>query len=301
MLFRIWVAIFVASLAWGFNGVATRAALNTGIPPVTIVAIRAIIASGLLFAMLRLRGYRFPTQAARWSKAMVQGVFQLSLPFILFNFAYDNASAGFVGLFPALIPLGTAIAAHVLLPDEPMNAVKFAGLSVAFLGVGLLVASGDSGLAEGGNPTLAAVLALGAVISVSYAGAYAKLHSGTFDPMELTFMQFFIGIFLMGAAMLAFEGIPGSITTWGWMLLIWMSVVGSIVPFLLFFWLLEHVSATRASLVGYIVPIIALVSGIVLLDEKLQAGIAVGGLLILIGVVVTDRTERRQVPTLPIP
>lgn len=299
MLMRIWGAIVVASLAWGFNGVATRAALNTGIPPVTIVAIRAVIASGLLYLMLRLRGFHFPAQRARWSKAMVQGVFQLSLPFILFNFAYDNASAGFVGLFPALIPLGTAIAAHFLLPDEPLNAVKLAGLSLAFIGVGLLLLSGDSGLASGGNPVVAAVSALGAVLSVSFAGAYAKLNAGTFDPMELTFMQFFIGMFLMGGVMLVIEGLPGSITTWGWMLLIWMSVVGSIVPFLLFFWLLEHVTATKASLVGYIVPIIALVAGIVLLDERLQAGIAIGGALILIGVVVTDRTERRKIPAAP--
>ena len=112
-------------------------------------------------------------------------------------------------------------------------------------------------------------------------------------------MQFAIGIVLVGGTMLVFEGLPGAISTWGWMLITYMTVVGSVTPFLLFFWLLQQVSATKASLVGYIVPLISLVSGIVLLDEKLQFGIAVGGVLIVIGVVLTDRSERRKIPVAP--
>ena len=109
-----------------------------------------------------------------------------------------------------------------------------------------------------------------------------------------------IGIVLIGGTMLAFEGMPGAISTWGWMLIIYMTLVGSVTPFLLFFWLLQQVSATKASLVGYVVPLISLTAGIVLLDEKLQLGIGVGGLLILVGVVLTDRSERQVVAAPPV-
>jgi drug/metabolite transporter (DMT)-like permease len=298
---RIWGAIALASLAWGTNGVATRATLNAGVTPVTIVAIRALVAAMVLYVLLRVRGRGLPHRLKSWSGAIVQGLFQLSVPFILFNFAYDHASAGFVGLFAALIPLGTAIVAHFMLPDEPLHLRKLGGLSLAFLGVGLLLMSGDSGLAEGGNPVLAALLALGAVTAISYAGVYAKLHVHNFDPMELTFMQFVIGTLVIGTAMLALEGLPGMISTWALLLILYMSVVGSVLPFLLFFWLLGQVSATKASLVGYVIPLVALVAGIVLLDERLQVGIGVGGLLIIAGVVLTDRAERRRFPAAPVP
>ena len=298
---RIWGALLVASFAWGTNGVATRATLNAGVPPVTIVAIRAVLASAVLYALLRIRGKGFPRRWETWSGALVQGLFQLSAPFILFNFAYDHASAGFVGLFAALIPLGTAIVAHFMLQDEPLHVGKLAGLSLAFLGVGLLLLSGDSGLADGGNPLLAAGLSIGAVTAISYAGVYAKLHSHDYDPLDITFMQFFIGMFVVGAAMLLLEGVPGAISTWAWLLIIYMTVVGSVLPFLIFFWLLRRVSATKASLVGYVIPLVALVAGIVLLDEKLQVGIGVGGVLILAGVVLTDRAERRKFPAAPVP
>jgi drug/metabolite transporter (DMT)-like permease len=298
---RIWAAILVASAAWGTNGVATRAALNDGIPPVTIVSVRVMLASVALYVLLRLRGRHFPVRWSKWSSATVQGVFQLSIPFVLFNFAYENASAGFVGLFAALIPLGTAIVAHFMLPDEPLHLAKLVGLTVAFSGVGFLLLTGDSGLPDGGNPVVAAGFAVGAVSSVSYAGVYAKLHVHSFDPMELSFMQFVIGIFLIGAAMLILEGPPPAISAWGWLLIGYMTLVGSVTPFLLFFWLLGHVSATKASLVGYVVPVVALIAGITLLDEKLQAGIVVGGALIIVGVVLTDRAERRKFPAAPVP
>ena len=55
---RIWAAIVVAAMSWGTNGVATRAALNDGVPPIAMVAIRAVMASVVLFVLLRMRGLR---------------------------------------------------------------------------------------------------------------------------------------------------------------------------------------------------------------------------------------------------
>ena len=299
MQLKIWAAILLASVAWGTNGVATRAALNDGVPPIAMVAIRAFIATLVLFVLLRFTGRRVPKDLATWSTGIVQGVFQLSTPFVLFNLAYQNASAGFVGLLVALVPLATAIVAHFLLPDERLHLVKVLSLTVAFVGVGVLLLSGDSGLEEGGRPLLAAVLAIAAVLSISYAGVYAKSYAENFDPLELTYMQFAIGIVLIGATMLIAEGLPGAISAWGWTLIVYMAIIGSIVPFLTYFWLLQQVSATKASLVGYVLPLVSLVAGIVLIDEELQFGIGVGGLLILVGVILTDRSERR-LPLAPV-
>ena len=293
MQLRIWAAIGGAAFAWGTTGVATRAALNEGVPPIAMVTYRAILATVILWTMLKARGWRVPRDRSTWSTGLVQGVFQLSLPFVLFTLAYENASAGFVGLLVALVPLGTATIAHYLLPDEPMTTAKAVGLTLAFFGVAFLLISGDSGLEDQGKPLVAAVLALGAVSSISFAGVFARGRAESIDPLELTWMQFTVGIVLVGGVMLVYEGLPGSISPWGWTLIGYLAVIGSIVPFLLFFWLIKNVPATKASLIGYVVPLVALGAGIVLLDEELQVGIAVGGVLILTGVVLTDRAERR--------
>ena len=298
MQLRIWAAIGVASLAWGTSGVATRAALSDGVPPFAMVAIRALLASAGLFVALRVQGRSIHFSRGEWKLGLVAGVFQLSVPFLLFTLAYQYASAGFVGMLVALIPLATAIAAHLILPDERLHLAKAIGLLIAFCGVGFLVLSGDSGLGEGGKPLSATLLSIGAVASIAYSSVYAKRHAGSYDPIELTWMQFTVGIVIVGATMLIAEGLPSDISTWGWMLIVYLTIIGSVLPFLLFYWLLRHVSSTKASLVGYVVPLIALGAGVLLLDERIEAGIVGGGVLILIGVVLTDRAER-HIPTAP--
>ena len=297
---RIWAAIGVAALAWGTTGVATRLALAEGVPPIAMTAARAAGATVVLYAILRWRGRRITRDRSLWRLGLVAGLLQLSVPFVLFTLAYQYASAGFIGLLVALVPLATAIAAHVFLPDERLDRLKLAGLGIAFAGVAFLLASGNSGLTEGGRPLLAATLALLAVASIGFASVYTKGHAGAFDPTELTWMQFAVGVVLITVAMLAFEGTPANFTLDGWLLVAYLTVAGSVLPFLLFYWVLERVSSTKASLIGYLVPPVALVAGAVILDEQLQVGLLVGGALILVGVVATDWAERRSERT-PLP
>ena len=65
-------------------------------------------------------------------------------------------------------------------------------------------------------------------------------------------------------------------------------------PFLLWYWMIRYVTATYASAIGYVVPLIAVIVGMILLDEKLQPGLVIGGALILAGVILTDRLEQRR-------
>ncbi len=295
MQIRIWAALLGAAAGWGTTGVATRAALDAGVPPVAMVAIRSVIAAALLLAVLLIRSKPITRDPQRWLTGVVMAAFQLSLPFVLFTLAYQYASAGFVGMLVALIPLATAVIANFVLPDEPLTTVKTVGLIIAFAGVGFLLLSGDSGLAEGGRPLLAAVLSLGAILSIAGSSIFAKGRADTYEPLELTWMQFTIGAVLLVIGMVIFEGIPTEMSPWGWALVVYLTIIGSLIPFILYYWLLSKVSATKASLVGYVVPLVALGSGVVLLDERIQIGIVVGGTLILAGVILTDRSEKQRV------
>jgi len=65
-------------------------------------------------------------------------------------------------------------------------------------------------------------------------------------------------------------------------------------PVVLYYWLIRHVTVTYSTIIGYIVPLVAVGVGVVALGEQLQPGIVVGGALILAGVIVTDRLRNRQ-------
>jgi drug/metabolite transporter (DMT)-like permease len=290
---RIWAAFGAASFGWGTAGVAVRAAFDEGVEPIAMVALRAIIASVALFAFLHFVRGSVPRRRDEWRMGLVMSIFNLTLPFILFTTAYQYASAGFMGLIAALIPLATALLAHFFLPDDPLYSGKVVGLVMAFAGVAFLSLTGDSGLEEGGRPLVSLTLGVAAIVSIAIANVYAKKQSAGYDPVELTGMQFALGVVALVPLALVLDGWPADITTSGWLLLLYLGFVGSVLPFLTYYWVLKHVTVTRAQIVAYLVPLVSLTSGIIVLDEQLQIGIAVGGALILTGVVVTGAAEKR--------
>ncbi len=289
-----WIAFVVAAVGWGTGGVAVRAAFDEGVGPWTTVALRVAIAAALVVVLLAIRGARRPDRLTMKIGAVL-AVTNILIPYTLFTFAYEEASAGFVGLFAALIPLATAVYAHFMLANERLNAGKVAGLAIGFAGVAALLVSGDSGLGADGRPLVAAALALVSVAAIGYAGTYAKRYAGRYEPLEITGLQFLLSTVVLIPAMLLFEGIPNSLTSSGWGLVVYMAVASTFLPFYLFYRLLETAPITTVSLVGYLVPLVSLVAGVVLLGEHIELGIVIGGTLIVTGMVVTDRAGRGAV------
>jgi len=288
-----WFLIVVAALGWGSGGIATRAAFSEGVGPWTLIAMRVLIAFLLVVVVLVGQRSQLPTRQVVMF-GFIQAVFNLTIPYVLFTFAYGEASAGFVGLLVALIPLATSVFANFMLPDEPLTARRLVALFFAFSGVAALLLSGDSGLEEGGEPLLAIGLGLTAVVSVGYSGAFAKKHAGAYDPIMLSGLQFGFSSIWLVAAMIVIEGAPRDVSSTGWWLILVLAVAATFMPFLVFFWLLQHTSATDASLIGYLVPFVALIGGMLLLGEQLQAGIILGGSLVAIGMFLADREGRRS-------
>ncbi len=293
-----WAVLLVAAIGWGTGGIAVRAAFGEGVGPWTLVALRVGIAALLVIALLAVKGLRVPDRLTM-KVGVVMAITNLLIPYVLFTFAYDEASAGFVGLFAALIPLATAIYANFMLDNERLTRGKLVGLFIGFSGVAALLISGDSGLGAEGRPLVAATLALISVVAIGYAGAYAKRYAGRYDPIEITGLQFALSAVVLIPAMLILEGIPRSLTTPGWALILYMAVASTFLPFYLYYRLLASVPVTTVSLVGYLVPLVSLIGGVVLLGEQIETGIVIGGALILTGMVVTDRAGRTRVPAVP--
>ncbi|MGI9667163.1 MAG: DMT family transporter [Acidimicrobiia bacterium] len=293
-----WFAIIVASLGWAYGAIGTRLAYGEDVGPWTQVGMRISIAAVLVALIIVVRKIPMPSRA-ELKYGLNQAIFNLTIPYVLFTFAYDEASAGFVGLLAALIPISTAAFANFMLRDEKLTFAKFIGLFVAFTGVAALLLSGDSGLSEGGRPVVAVGLGLTAVASIGYAGAFAKKHTGEYNPTMLTGLQFGYATIWLLVAMLAIEGLPTDVSGAGWAIIISMAVASTVLPFLILFWLYKHISATDASLTGYLVPFITLAGGLLLLDEELQRGIIIGGILVLIGIVLADLDTRRRAKKAP--
>lgn len=292
---RVWIAILLASLGWGTSGVAVRGALLEGVPPFTIIPVRFVVASLALLAVVLMRGRGLPVGRHPWRRGAVLGVVNMAGPTIFLTLALQYISAGLGGLLVALSPILTAVAAHLLLADERLQQAKLAGLGVSLGGVAVLLLSGETGIAGGGgNPLLGGALSLIGVSFIAAGSVYSRKFAVHHPVLDLAVPQFLVGAVtaLAAAAWVEWPQFAG-VTAAGWLLMLYIALIGTVLPFLMFLRVVQHASATKASLIGYLVPIVGVLGGMLALDERVTLGIAAGGVLILLGVLMVDRAERR--------
>ena len=295
---RIWALVLAISFGWGSSPIGVRIALREGLGPITIAAASSMIAA--LAVMILVAGLRGGSLVGRleWRIGAVLSVLAVLLPYQTRNVALDNASAGFVTLISSLIPLVTVVVAHFMLSDERLKVVTVVGLLLGLGGVTVLLLGGDSGIAEGGNAPVAGLFGLVSVVSVSFAAVYAKRYAGRYSVLGVTGVQFAMGAVALSLLAVLIEGVPASLSLTGTISLAYVGLIGNFMPLALYFFLIRHVTVTYSSIVGYIVPFIAVFAGVLLLDEQIQPGIVAGGALVLLGVVVTDlvrvRDSRKQ-------
>lgn len=290
----IWLVVLVISLGWGTLPIVIRVALEEGVGPLAVAAATSVIAAVAVVVFLAVARQGVTIGRMEIRIGLVLSVLSVVLPNLMRPLALQHSGAGFFSLASALVPLVTVIIAHFVLASEPLKAITMGGLVLGLAGVTVLILSGNSGLGADGNPLLAGIFALGSVISVSASSVFAKRFAGRYSVMGVSGVQFAVGSVVVAAIALSWEGIPPNPSLLGWGSLFYLGIAGTFMPVVLYYWLLRHVTVTYSTIIGYIIPFIAVILGWLLLDEEIGWGILVGGALILAGVIVTDLIRIRQ-------
>ncbi|MXY77755.1 MAG: DMT family transporter [Acidimicrobiia bacterium] len=292
---RIWVIIGIISLSWGTTPIAGRIGLAEGIGPSTVAAGGSLVAAVAVWLMIGLMRRRNLVGPAELRIGLVLAFLAVLLPQQARYVALANASAGFVTLVNALIPLGTALVAHFMLADEPLKPGTTFGLLLGLAGTAALILIGDSGIIGGGDPRTAGVMALAAVVFISFAGVYAKRYAGQYSVLGVTGVQLAMGSIAQWVVALTIDGLPLGHSTTGLLAILYIGTIGMFLPLSLYYFLIRHVPVVFSSVISYLIPLVAVIAGVLLLDEQVQPGILLGGALVLSGVVVTDLVRIRGV------
>ena len=291
---RIWAVVLLISLGWGTSPVAVRIALREGLGPFTIGAAASLIAvTGVAIMMAVLRRPNLVGRAELRIGAVLS-VLSVLIPSQTRNLALQHASAGFVILVNVLIPIVTVVFAHFMLSDERIRLSTVVGLLLGLFGAGILVLGGDSGIAEGGNPQLAGLFSFIRIVSLALSSVYAKRYSAQYSVLGVTGVQLGLGSVGLVASALLVEGIPDALTRVGGLSLLYVGLMGSLVPLGLYYFLIRHVTVTYSTIISYIVPLVAVSTGVAVLGEQLQPGIILGGALVVAAVVTKDLLRTRE-------
>jgi drug/metabolite transporter (DMT)-like permease len=283
-------ALFVLlCLIWGSTWLVIKVGYG-GLGPFNIAALRFVLAGAIMTALVPVLRVRWPRGREQWSVVLVVGVFLFALDYGLIYWAEQWLESGITAVLFAVMPILTAIAAHVYLPEEPMTPRRLGGALVAFLGVVALF--GDSLRLD---PDLLWPMAA-IVASAGFAAAasvYAKRHAAALHPAALNAPAMLVGALLLAAMSLATgDGLALPREPTGWWAVAYLAVLGSVVTFLIYFHLLKTWKATTMSYIAIITPVIALALGWMLRGERVTLWSLAGGVLVLAGVALAVSAGR---------
>ena len=285
---RPWVAMYtVAGLIWGGSFLFVEYAL-TALTPVGVAFWRTTFgALAMLIAILIYRS-KLPTSFEAWRKMAIAGFFMSSLPFTLFAFAQTYVTSALASIINAVTPMATVVVMLIAFRSEKLLPHVVVGLVVGLVGV-LIVLGVWQGF--GDNEPLAIVALLVAVTCYGVGTPYIRKYVA---PLKLSTEVSVFGqigtaaITLLPVYLLSGQYFTATPTFPAIASVVAIGALGSGVAYLLYYKVLDVVGSAIASSVTYITPMIAVVLGVLLLNEELHWYEPVGGLIIILGAAISQ-------------
>jgi drug/metabolite transporter (DMT)-like permease len=225
------------------------------------------------------------------------GIFQITLPYGLVFWGEEYVSSGLSAVLFATLPFFVAIFAHVF-TEEKLTGIKVAGIILSFCGLIVIFWKDLTAFQNlAAHYSLLGSLAIvGSAASGGLANVVAKRHAEGVDPVANVLIQHSVGTTALLSLGLVTESTASlNFTPAAIVAVLYLGIVGSAFGFIALYWLLKRASATHASMVTFLNPIVALLLGWVVLQEVPEPNIGIGAALILAGVYMTLKPPGRYV------
>lgn len=276
---------------WGLPYLFIKQAVET-ISPAGVVAGRTLGAAVILVPIAAWKGAIRPV-LAKWPWVLAFAAIELCGPFMLLSHAEQTLPSGLTGLLVSTVPLVATVIAFARGERSALRAGRLAGLAIGIAGVALVVGGGGDGsvtAAAVGEVLLTAVFyAIAPFIVATRLNDVPALGSSALSLSAA-------GLVYLPIALATQDGTPSGTSIAS---LTALAVLCTALAFVVFFALIAEVGPTRAPLITYINPVVALALGAAVLDEQITAAMLAGIPLILVG--CWFAANRRHEPALEPP
>jgi len=279
--------IVLLALIWGSAFLWIKLA-DRGFSPVEVTLARLALGAAVLFAILLGRREKIPRSGRLWAHIAVAALFANAVPYLLFAVAEQHVGSSTAGIINATTPLWTVVLALTVRHQKSVTSWQAAGLIAGFAGALLIFTPWRtvSGLTSaGGLECLAA--------SISYAVSYIYmdryLARRGIGPVVLSACQLAAASVMLAIA-LAVTGVhTPHVTTESVAAMAVLGIIGTGFAYVLNYQIITSEGATVASTVTYLLPVVAIVLGVLVLGENVTAIMLAGIALVLLGVALTRR------------
>jgi drug/metabolite transporter (DMT)-like permease len=310
---RDWLLLVTLSVLWGGAFFFSEVALAE-LGPLTVVLGRVGFAALALVGFVYLAGHRLPSAPGLWGAFLVMGALNNLIPFSLIVWAQVAIDSGLAAILNATTPLFTVVLAHYLTRDERMTRGRFAGVVFGIAGVAVLVGPealgqlGAEGLSTAGLSTaglstaglstagLAQLAVLGAACCYGCAGIYGRRFQGLPPVVAAAGMVTCSAVLTLPLALVVerpWQIDPGALT---WAALLGLALLSTALAYVIYFRILASAGPTNLLLVTFLIPVSALILGVVVLGERPAPSAFAGLALIFVGLAAVDGRLLRSRP-----
>src|SRR3954468_14857375 len=288
---RVWAALGAIYVIWGSTYLAIRLMVET-VPPALGAGVRFVIAGGAMLAFLQTRGALRVTRSQLLWCAVVGSLLAAGGNGLV-TVAERDVPSGLAALLIASEPLWIVLLRATRRDRAAGRTIV--GVAIGFVGVGILLLPGGR---PDDVPIGMALLIVVAAVSWALGSFISPRVDLPRDPLTSTAWSLLIGgAVLVAAGLIAGEGADvdvGAFSAKSLVALAYLIVVGSIVAFSCYAWLLSNAPISQVSAYAYVNPVIAVVLGAVFLSEAVSVVTLAGMALVVASVAVIVRQEARQ-------
>ncbi len=291
---KLLVWLILATI-WGTTWLFIKVGLED-LPPITFSAARFLLSVAILLILIRVQKIPLPKTAKEWRLIALTGVLQFSFNYSMVFWSEQYITSGLAAVLQATITVFGLVLAWIFLPSERITPQKIIAVLIGLIGVAVIFI--DQLRIENWMAFLGCVAIVVGAYAAAQASILVKAKAGGVHPAALVFSQMICGLPAIIIYSLVREGNPFTFH-WTWkavVCVIYLSVMGTVVAFWLYYWLLSKIESTQAMMISLVTPLLAVIIGAIVLGERLPPQTGVGGLLIIagIGLIVFKRKDLPQ-------
>ena len=264
------------SVIWGLPYLLISVAVES-IAPEAVVAGRTGIAALLLFPIALRQGALGPA-LRHWKPILAFALIEMAGPFLLLGHAEQTLPSGLTGLLVATVPLFGAITSFLLGDRTALSRRRLLGLALGMVGVALVVGAGT---ADGTVRLINVAQVLLVAVCYSIAPFIADRRLQAVPGIGIATLA--LGMVALGYLPIALVVQDGTPTARSASALLALAVICTAIAFVTFFALIREVGPSRATVITFVNPVVALGLGLVVLGETLSPAQLVGLPVVLAG------------------
>ena len=275
---------------WGASFLFIKVLVDE-ISTIEIVTGRLVFGAVVVLAFVAWRRQPLGWTPGLIARLVVVAALANILPFALIAWAEKHIESGTASVLNSTLPIFTAVLAAAFLAAERFTPARLGGLVLGFLGI--VVLNGEDAVRVTDSDILGQLAVIAAAACYGGSSVYTRTLLRQNDPVSLSALQLVLASVLSLPLLLLFEGTPGydSMSLEGWLSLLGLGMAGTGVAYIAYVWLIEQTGSVRASLVTYIIPVVALFLGWAVLDESIGLNTVAGAALIIVGVASVMRGQ----------